>query len=113
LSGPDGFSEGLRPVVASTRKAVTSLCNDADVIALGRRIHEVFPDRPVVGCDLMRDHVTGALWIAEVNMRGIWSLSSVSGVAMQALYGLDFHAQFGAYDRAAEAMVRATRRLAR
>jgi hypothetical protein len=43
----------------------------------------------------------------------IWSLSSVSGVAMQALFGLDFHAQFGAYDRAAEAMIAATRRLAR
>jgi hypothetical protein len=113
LSGPDGFAEGLRPVVATTRKAVTSLCFDADLLALARRIHAVFPDQPVVGCDVMRDHRTGELWIAEINMVNIWSLSSVSGVAMQALFGLDFHAQFGAYERAAEAMIAAARRLAR
>jgi hypothetical protein len=113
LSGPDGFSEGLRPVVASTRKAEVSLCFDADILALARRIHEVHPDQPVVGCDVMRDARTGELWIAEVNMVHIWSLSSVSGVAMQAAWGLDFHGQFDAFGQAAEAMIRATRRLAR
>lgn len=113
LSGPDGFGEGLRPVVATARRADARLAFDEDVLALARRIHAVYPAQPVIGCDLMREAATGKLWIAEINMAHTWSLSSESGIAIQARHGLDCHRQFGAIERAAEAMVRATRQFAR
>lgn len=113
LSGPEGFAEGLRPVVATARRAEATLTFEEDVLALARRIHGLYPTQPVVGCDLMRDAATGELWIAEINMTHIWSLSSESGIAIQARWGIDCHSQFGAFDRAAEAMIGATRRLAR
>jgi hypothetical protein len=113
LSGPDGFADGLRAVVATARRARATLTFDAEVLALARRIHSLYPAQPVVGCDLMRDAETGKLWIAEINMIHIWSLSSESGIAIQARWGIDCHGQFGALDRAAEAMIRATRRFAR
>jgi len=113
LSGPAGFAEGLRPVVASSRRSDVSYCTEADVLALARRIHEPFPLQPLIGCDLMRDALTGELWIAEINLVDVWYLSTPAGIAVQAQFGLDLYAQFGALDRAAEALVRAARQFAR
>jgi hypothetical protein len=105
---PDG-----RPWVAVDRPYAAQLIDDPDVLALARRIHEVFPDVPAVGSDILRHRDTGELWIAEANLGGVWALSSPVGIRFQALRGLDLYAQFGALDRAAEAMIEATRRLAR
>jgi hypothetical protein len=113
LSGPAGFAEGQRGIVASARGASTMLTEEADILAFARRIHEVFPDAPLIGSDILREVGTGELWIAEINMHDVWALNSPAGIAVQASTGIDLYGQFGALDRAAEAMLRATRRLAR
>jgi hypothetical protein len=101
------------PTIAVKRPHTARLAEDPDVIALGRRIHALFPASPVIGSDIMRHRDTGELWIAEVNLGSVWALSSVVGIAFQASRGLDLYQQFGALDRAAEAMAAATWRLAR
>ena len=89
------------------------LIDDADLLDLGRRVHALLPEVPTIGCDVLRDRETGKLWIAEINQSSVWALSSPVGIGFQSKRGLDLYGQFGALDRAAEAMVRATRQFAR
>lgn len=120
LAGPEGFADGQpRSVPTSPRGgddgAFTcdgTLAFEEDLLALGRRIHAVFPTVPMIGIDLLRDARDGSLWIAEVNQSSVWALSGQRGDAWRAR-GLDGYGQFGAIRVAAEAMVEATRRLAR
>lgn len=102
-----------RPAIAMRSFNSARLEVEADVLALARRIHAVFPDVPAIGSDIMRHRETGELWIAEVNLGSVWALSSIVGIRFQALRGLDLYEQYGALDRAAEAMASATWRLAR
>lgn len=120
LSDPAGFADGQpRSIPTSPRggddQAFTCdgvLAFDEDVLALGRRVHAAFPDVPMIGTDVMRDARDGSLWISEVNQSNVWALSGERGDAWRAR-GLDAYDQFGAIRVAAEAMVEATRRLAR
>lgn len=114
LESPEGFGEGTggRSIVAAARSSTVTLAPEQDLLDLARRIHAALPETPLLGIDLMRDAATGALWIAEVNSSYCWVLSSESGREMQRQFGLDLQAQYGWYDRAAEAVVRATRALA-
>jgi hypothetical protein len=102
-----------RPTIAVHRPYAARLAEDPDVLALARRVHALFPNVPAIGSDFMRHRDTGELWIAEVNLSSVWALSSEVGIRFQAARGLDLYQQFGALDRAAEAMAAATRRLAR
>lgn len=112
LDGPEAFTDGIS-IVASSRRATVSLAPEADLLALARRIHAALHDRPMLGIDLVRDAVTGELFIAEVNERHCWTLSTESGRQMQRQFGLDFYGQYDAIERAAEALVRRTREAAR
>lgn len=112
LTSLDQVPSGVS-VVAPARGATLSLAPEADLIELGRRIHAALPDFPILGIDLMREAATGRLFIAETNLRYCWSLSNQSGKEAQAQFGLDFYAQYDALERAAQALVRATRALAR
>lgn len=85
---------------------------DADVLALGRRAHAALGDVPLLGLDVIRDARDGSLHIAEGNQGSVWNLSGERGDLWRAR-GLDGYSQFGAIRVAAEAMVDATRRLAR
>lgn len=104
---------GRPPQVTTGNDSLARLTDEADVLELGRRIHALLPQVPTIGCDFVRDRDTGQLWIAEINQSDVWALSSPVGIRLQAKRGLDLYAQFGALDRAAEAMIDATRRLAR
>lgn len=106
-------TEGQPPVIQVDSASGRALCDDADLLDLARRVHALLPDVPTIGCDILRERGTGRLWLAEINQSQVWALSSPVGIKTQAKRGLDFYAQFGALDRAAEAMVRATRRMAR
>lgn len=104
-----------RPPVIVLRKPqdFSQMTDDAEVIALARRVHAALPDVPTLGCDILRDADDGSLWLAEINRSSVWALNSEIGISRQARWGNDYYAQFGALDRAAEAMIAATRRLAR
>lgn len=110
---PGKGTVGDGPPMVAVKHFAARLTDDADLLDLGRRIYALLPEVPTIGCDVLRDRETGKLWIAEINQSSVWALSSPVGVAFQAKRGLDLYAQFGALDRAAEAMVRATRRFAR
>jgi len=101
------------PPQVTLHDAPARLAGETDVLELAQRIHALFPQVPTIGCDLLRDRDTGRLWIAEINRSSVWQFCSPRGIMFQARRGLDLYAQFGALDRAAEAMVRAARRFAR
>ena len=84
---------------------------DNEVITLGRRAAAAFPQVPVLGVDIVRDVVTGGLWVLEVNPGGsTWHISSDYAAPQREKFGLDLHAQFGALDIIADALIDVTRR---
>lgn len=109
----EGLEVGGTNIVAAARGTTITLTDEPDLLALGQACHAAFPDVPLVGADIMREAETGKLWVAEVNLAHVWSLSTPDGLAAQAQFGLDFYRQFDGLRRAAEGMVEATRRLAR
>src|SRR5262249_50003959 len=54
-----------------------SICNDSEIISLGERAHEAFPECGVLGVDIIRERQSGRLYVLEVNSHGrVWRLSS-------------------------------------
>jgi hypothetical protein len=104
-----------RPPIVLVRKPgdASEMTDDPEVIDLARRVHALMPDVPTLGCDILRDADDGSLWLAEINRASVWALNSEIGISRQSRWGNDYYGQFGALDRAAEAMVAATRRFAR
>lgn len=102
-----------QPPQVTLGTAPARLTDEPDVLDLARRIHALLPQVPTIGCDFLRHRDTGELWISEINQSSVWQLSSPRGIQFQARRGLDLYQQFGALDRAAEAMIAATRRFAR
>ncbi len=100
-------------IVASGKRATINACHEADLMELARRVHEALPDRPVLGIDLIREAATGDLYVSEVNERYCWNLSNESGQKIQAQFGFNLYQEFDPLERAAQALVRATRALAR
>lgn len=110
LESRDGFKGangiGGAPIVSNKKSSTYRLADDPAVAALAGRAHAAFPDLPLLGHDIVRDADTGELYVLESNTRGdSWLFSSGVGRDIQDLHGLDFYAQYGALDRAAEALV--------
>ena len=64
------------------------LIRDADVLAMARAAHKVFPEIPMIGCDIIRDARTGDLYVLELNPGGnTWHFSSDSAGEMRARMG--------------------------
>jgi hypothetical protein len=99
-------------IIAPSRTSTYRLVDDPDVIELAERAHRLaFPGYPYLGVDLLRDAENGRLFVIELNTGGhVWHLSSAVGLGIQCAQGIDFGAQFGALDRAAEQLVEVTRR---
>jgi hypothetical protein len=89
------------------------LFDDADVIAFARRMAKALPAIPLQGIDVMRHHASGQLFAIENNTGGnTWHFSSGMGEELREQISRDaLIAQFGAFDRAAEALVETTRRV--
>ena len=50
---------------------------DADMVALARAAHQAIPEVPLKGCDILRDHRSGRLYVIEVNPNSnTWHFSS-------------------------------------
>ncbi|MGE5305899.1 MAG: ATP-grasp domain-containing protein [Alphaproteobacteria bacterium] len=93
---------------------VRSICNDAEIIALGGRAHHAFPECPVLGVDIIRERQSGRLYVLEVNAHGaVWHLSSPFAKKIDPEYARARYAQFNALDRAADLLIQKTRTEAR
>ena len=106
-------------VIASNDKTqggrIRSVANDADIIALGERAHEAFPECAILGVDIIRDVTSGKLYVLEVNPYGdCWHFSSpLAKRRFTPEHVRDLYAQFNALDRAAELLIDRTRAEAR
>ena len=106
----DFKARGGITVVSNKKDSRYTLAFDPDVIALAEQAHAAFPKQPLLGTDIVRDADSGALYVIECNPRGdAWLISSVMGRMIEQANGLEFAAQFGALDIAAQALSRETR----
>ena len=98
-------------VIASNNNTVGgrigSICNDPEIIALGQRAHQAFPECPVIGVDIIRETQSGRLYVPEVNPHGaVWHTSSHT---KDPEYVRGRYAQFNALDLAADLLIQKTR----
>jgi hypothetical protein len=117
--------EGMPVSIAAGPPIHTVAADDADVLETAVRAAQAFPDVPLQGMDLVRDEQSGRLFVLELNPGGnTWHLSSTlgRGIMFNIGKGLGFSdeeaakkgraeviGQFGAFERAAESLVKATR----
>lgn len=112
--GADGELGGYNPVATSASGRVV-LDDDPEILQAAVAVAtRAFPDIPVLGIDLVRDAASGRVYCLEANPYGsTWHFSSETGRRMQAANAIDFQAQFGAFDRAADILIAQALRLAR
>lgn len=101
-------------IIASNNKTmggrIRSVCNDPEIISLGQRAHQTFPECPVIGVDIIRESQSGRLYVLEVNPHGaVWHISSTLAKKMDAEHVRDLYAQFNALDLAADLLIQKTR----
>jgi len=90
-----------------------SICNDSEIISLGERAHEAFPECGVLGVDIIRERESRRLYVMEVNSHGdVWHLSSPLAKKFDPQHIRERYAQFNALDRAAELLIQKTRTVA-
>jgi hypothetical protein len=93
-------------------KRAFELVDDKDVIALAARCHAAFPDVPLKGVDIIRDHRTGQLYVLELNCTSnTWHISSnyFAPLRRGPITKDRMIAQFGAWDVAAAVLIERTR----
>jgi hypothetical protein len=114
LEASDDVIETIHPEPHRAR-AAPRLDTDPEVMSFAGRIHTAFPDVPLLGCDIVREHATGRLFAIEVNAGGnVWHLSSPRTQAFRSISKIqDYLKTFQSYDKAALALIRAARRHAR
>jgi len=97
-------------ICSSGKGCKFELCNDREVIALGERVHQAFPENPLLGIDIVRDQPSGKLYVIEVNSCGqVWHFNSPPGQNAQAEFYLDFESQFDGIRKAAAILIEQTR----
>ena len=90
------------------------LAKDDEILAFARQVHAVFPNIPVLGCDVLRRVSDGKLFALEVNAGGnTWHFSSYADKHRARLGGREgMVAQFGAWTVAANSLIRMVRQYA-
>jgi hypothetical protein len=90
------------------------LVKDDEILAFARRVHSVFPTLPILGCDVLRRASDGQLFALEINGGGnCWHFSSYAARHRGRLGGRDaMIAQFGAWQVAANSLIRMVRQYA-
>jgi hypothetical protein len=87
------------------------LAADERVLAFARRMHEVFPRTPILGCDILQREADGELFALEANAGGnVWHFSSTKEGHRERLGGRQkMIDQLGAWQIAAQALARIAR----
>lgn len=87
-----------------------------EIHEFARKMAAAFPTVPLLGCDIVKDALHGQLYALEVNAGGnVWHFSSRMMAKRRKKFPGDERArqaQYGAFDVAARALIRATRRMA-
>ena len=128
LDSPDGVIETLPITNNSSSFRERKLQAEEDVVAFARRVHEAFPNIPLLGTDILREHGTGKLFVIECNPGGnTWHFSSKMNLPLRLKMGgaslvgqkkahtiaRQMHIdQFNAFDRAARILTEKTHALA-
>jgi hypothetical protein len=117
LLGPDRFADGATGggmSIVSTGKGCTFRLNDEpDVLELAERAHAAFPNVPLLGIDIIREHPSGKLYVIEANSCGrAWHINSPTGRAIQDQFGFELESQFDGIRKAAAILAEQTRRFA-
>ena len=85
-----------RTIVAASKGSLADAAVPEDVIELAKSAHQAFPDVPVLGTDIVREHDTGLLYVLEVNaVGGTFHLTSGSYDQLLQERGIDLRKQFG------------------
>jgi hypothetical protein len=96
--------EGLS-IVSSGRGCTYASSHEPEILALGQQAHLGFPEIGLLGVDILRDADSGKLYVVEVNSLGhVWLVSSRKGRLLQAQFGIDIDAEWGATRNAASVM---------
>jgi hypothetical protein len=89
---------------------IPSICDDSEIISLGQKAHQAFPECPVIGVDIIRDTRSGRLHVLEANPHGaVWHLSSPLAKRTDPEHVRERYAQFNALDLAADLLIQKTR----
>jgi hypothetical protein len=110
LSSDDDTVEAIHP--EPPRLLTTPRINtDSDVIKFASTIYKAFTNIPLLGCDIVKEYRTGRLYAIEVNAGGnVWHLSSPRTQESRSMTKIQSYLKtFDSYDKAAIALVRATR----
>jgi hypothetical protein len=94
----------------------TELIKDPEVLVFARRMHAAMRGIPLQGLDILRDIRNGKLYALESNCGGnTWAFSSEAGEKARRFFGGagPMIKQFGAWDIAADALIKHTRAEAR
>ncbi|MFO1091377.1 MAG: hypothetical protein U1E46_17525 [Hyphomicrobiales bacterium] len=87
------------------------------ILAFARKVGAAFPDRPLLGIDIVEEAESGALYALEVNAGGnVWHFSSPTWASVRETFPnarTDMLNEFGAFDVAAKVLVKVTRQRAR
>jgi hypothetical protein len=114
LESRDRFDGGGISIVSNAVGASYELTDDEEVIELGERAHAAFPDIPLLGFDIVRDHDSGALYVLEANTDGwTWHFKSTTGLAVQKAWDFSYDSQFQGIRKTAYILIDRTRTLAR
>jgi len=106
LESRNEFGGGGVTIVSNKKSSRYTLADDKEVIALAERVHEVFPNQPLLGSDIVRDADTGELYVLEASPRGdAWYMSSDTGYEIQSANDIDLTKQFGALEIATEMLI--------
>jgi hypothetical protein len=113
LDSPNGILESMTPEPPRQRTA-PRINTEPDVMAFAATIQSAFPDVPLLGCDIVREVPGDRLFAIEVNAGGnVWHLSSPRTSASRTITKIQSYLKtFESYDKAALALIRATRRRA-
>ena len=110
LDATDAELESGEIVTNSLNRAI-EFAADADVIELAKKAAKAIGWMPMLGVDVVREVATGALYVLESNPGGnTWAFSSKIAERARSLVGgaEPFKKQFGAWNIAAKALIRAT-----
>lgn len=111
LDCPDDVLDAILPEPPRHRTA-PSINTEADVSAFAASIQSAFPRIPLLGCDIVRELPSNRLYVIEVNAGGnVWHLSSPRTRDSRTITKIQSYLKtFQSYDKAAMALIRATRR---
>ena len=101
--------------IASNRGERSNMLHkEDDVLQFASAIAGLFPDKPIIGMDIIRSEADGKLYFLEANVGNVWVFSTQSAQEQRSqLGGVEaIKAQFGAFDVCAAALAEKVRELA-